>query len=287
MRRFLMLILAASVLCSCKAITSITSLINDDEVVARVGEDKLYLSELLRYIPDYASPEDSAALAGQYINSWAAGRVFMQVASETLSPSEMDVTAELEDYRQSLIKYRYEQHYVNERLDTLITPAQIEAYYKEHQEEFVLERPILKVRFVDIMKDASGKDAILKMMSSSQYSDIERADTLAHSTALRYFDRADTWTDAAVLAREFGTDWVSMMDALQGGFIKMEPEGRGDLMAAYVCDMVKSGTAPLEFCESSIREIILSARKRDLLVNLERDLLKEALDNKQFVTYPQ
>lgn len=288
MRKFLLLISAVAVLCSCRAITSITSLIQDEEeVVARVGEDKLYLSELLRYIPEYASPEDSAALAGQYINSWAAGRVFLQVASETLSPSEMDVSAELEDYRQSLIKYRYEQHFVNERLDTLITPAQVEAYYKAHQDEFMLERPILKVRFVDILKDSSSKDVILKMMSSSAYSDIERADTLAHSAALRYSDRSDTWTDAAVLAREFGTDWVSMMDAFKGGFIKMEPEGRGDMMAAYVCDILKSGVAPLDFCEPSIREIILSARKHDLLVNLERDLLEEAQDNKQFVTYPQ
>lgn len=287
MRRFFVFILAAAALCSCKAITSITSLIHDDEVVARVGEDKLYLSELLRYIPDYASPEDSAALAGQFINSWAEDRIFMQVASQTLSPAEMDVSAELEDYRKSLIKYRYEQHYVNERLDTLITPEQVEAYFNGHKDEFVLERPILKVRFVDIMKNSSSKDVILKMMSSSQYSDIERADTLAHSTAIRYFDRSETWTDAAVLAREFGTDWVSMMDALKGDFIRMEPEGRGDLMAAYVCDMVKSGTAPIEFCEASIREIILSSRKHELLVNLERDLLKEALDSKQFVTYQQ
>ena len=284
MRKFWLLIFAVPALCSCHAITA---LIHDDEVVARVGEQKLYLSELLRYIPDYVSSEDSASLAGQYINAWARDQIVMQVASETLSPSEMDVSAELEDYRKSLIKYRYEQHYVNERLDTLVTASQVEAYYKANQDEFVLERPVLKVRFVNIMKDSQSKETILKMMSSSAYSDIERADTLAHSAALRYFDSSDTWIDAAVLSKEFGTDWVSMMDALKGDFIKMEPEDRGNLMAAYVCDIVRSGIAPLDFCEGSIRNIILSSRKHELLESLERDLLKDAVDNDQFVTYQQ
>ena len=282
MRKILLLILALCGLCSCR---TITSLIHDDEVVARVGEQKLYLSELLRYIPDYVSKEDSASFAAKYIDSWATDQIFMQVASRTLSPSEMDVSEELEDYRRSLIKYRYEQHYVNERLDTLITAAQVEEYYKSHQKDFVLERPVLKVRFVDIMKDSKSKDTILKMMSSSSYSDIERADTLAHSAALRYFDSSDTWLDAAVLSKEFGTDWVSMMDALKADFIKVEPEDRGDLMAAYVCDIVRSGVAPLSFCENSIRDIILSSRKHNLLESLERDLLKEALDNNQFETF--
>lgn len=284
MRKFWLLIFALPALCSCHAITS---LIHDDEVVARVGEEKLYLSELLRYIPDYVSSEDSASLAGQYISAWAKDRIVMQVASETLSPSEMDVTEELEDYRRSLIKYRYEQHYVNERLDTLVTASQIEDYYKANQDEFVLERPILKIRFVDIMNDSQSKETILKMMSSSSYSDIERADTLAHSAALRYFDSSDTWIDAAVLSKEFGTDWISMMDALKGDFIKIEPAGRGDLLAAFVCDIIRSGTAPLDFCEGSIRNIILSSRKHELLESLERDLLKEAVENDQFVTYQQ
>ena len=64
-----------------------------------------------------------------------------------------------------------------------------------------------------------------------------------------------------------------------------EPEGRGDLLAAYVCDMISSGTAPIEYCSSAIRDIILSNRKHELLAALERDLLEGALDSKQFVIY--
>lgn len=282
MRRIFPFILLLLSLCGCR---TITSLIHDDEVVAKVGEEKLFLSELQEYIPEYASPEDSVSLARQYINSWAAEQIYMQAASSTLTKEEMDVTPELEDYRRSLIKYRYEQRYVNDRLDTLITDAQIEEYYNAHKDDFTLSRPILKVRFVDVMEDSPSKDLILKMMSSKQYSDVERADTLAHSAALRYFDKSDTWMDAAILAKEFGMDYTAMLAGLKNDFIKIEPEGRGDLMAAYVVDMIKSGTAPLEYCRETIRDIILSVRKHELVESLERDLLEDAVVRKQFVIY--
>ena len=102
-------------------------------------------------------------------------------------------------------------------------------------------------------------------------------------------DRAQTlpWfiAEASDLARYFGTSASEMLDAMDEDMIIIEPENRGDILAAYVCDMVESGTAPLEYCTPVIRDIILSNRKHELLAALERDLLDEALDSKQFVIF--
>ena len=271
-------------LCSCKVISN---LIDDDQVVARVGDEKLYRSDVAAYIPDLVVGEDSIRMAEQFINSWAADLLYLDMAERQLSVEEMDVTEEMETYRRSLLKYRYEQHYVNERLDTLITPEQVSEYYDEHKEDFVLTRPVLKVRFVDVMKDSPNREAILKMMASDKIGDLERADTLAASSALRYFDRSDTWMDAAELAREFSTDYLSMLSRLEGKYIKIENESTGELKVAYVLEIKKDGYAPLEFCSESIREIILSGRKHNLLNGLEQDLLEDALERKTFVKYEQ
>ena len=271
-------------LCSCKVISN---LIDDDQVVARVGDEKLYRSDVAAYIPDLVAGEDSIRMAEQFINSWAADLLYLDMAERQLSMEEMDVTEEMENYRRSLLKYRYEQHYVNERLDTLITPEQVSEYYDEHKEDFVLTRPVLKVRFVDVMKDSPNREAILKMMASDKIGDLERADTLAASSALRYFDRSDTWMDAAELAREFSTDYLSMLSRLEGKYIKIENESTGELKVAYVLEIKKDGYAPLEFCSESIREIILSGRKHNLLNGLEQDLLEDALERKTFVKYEQ
>ncbi len=280
--RKLLTYLLPLLLCSC---TAISSLVHDDQVVARVGDHKLYKSELEQFIPNMIPAADSVRLAGQYINTWAMDQLYLDVAEAQLSKAELDVSAELESFRRSLLKYRYEQRYINDRLDTLVTDEQVRQYYQEHEADFALKRPVLKVRFVDVMKDSPNKDAILKMMTSKEYSDVQRADTLAQSTALRYFDSSDIWMDAGELARYFGLDYTEMLSHLKGDMIRYEPADRGDLMAAYVLDIRKSGSAPIEYCSSRIRDILMSARKHALMTSLERDLLENALESNNFVIY--
>ena len=110
MRRVLHIITAILIvlpaLSSCRAISSF---LKGGEVIAEVGGEKLYRSELDAVIPKGISPEDSTYLAKQYINTWATELVYLGIAEEQLSKSEKDVSKELEDYRRSLLKYRYEQ----------------------------------------------------------------------------------------------------------------------------------------------------------------------------------
>ena len=276
------MVLAMLALASCNTISSI---IHDDQVVARVGEHKLYRSELESVVPAFASPEDSAAYASKYIDGWATDILYAEMAESQLSKEELDVSEQLEDYRRSLLRYRYERRYVSDRLDTLVTDSQIQEYYDAHQSSFILERPILKVRFVDIMKDSPDRDEIIRLMSSSDYSKVEKAAAMAGQSALRYFDLSDTWTDALVLAKEFGTDYATMLSNLKGSVIRMESEERGDVLYAYVAEIRQSGVAPLDYCSGNIRNLILSARKHALVSGLEQDLLKEAREHNDFVIY--
>ena len=285
MRTFPYLLAAAFFLLTPLSCDVASSLVHDDQPVAKVGREKLYRSEVESMIPDMISPEDSAGIAEKYIRLWAIDRLYMKVAEEQLSKSEIDVSDELESYRRSLVRYRYEQRYLNDRLDTLITDAQIREYYLANQEDFELSRPLLKLRFVDVMKDSPDKDEILRLMSSDEYDELELADSLAGKSALRYFDNSDSWMDAGELSRYFGVTVEEMLDAMDEDMIVIEPEGRGDILAAYVCDMINSGTAPMEYCSPAIRDIILSNRKHELMASLERDLLEGALDSKQLVIY--
>jgi len=285
MRKFLAALFLALSICSCRMVGKVASFIHDDQVVARAGAEKLYLSELEKYIPDFSSPEDSARMARQYIESWATDVLFMDLAQSRLSKEGLDVSSELESYRKSLLKYRYEQCFVEERLDTAVSGEQIKQYYKDNPESFVLERPLLKVRFVDVLKNSPAKDEILKMMSSEDDEVLRRVDTLASTDALKYYDSSSRWMDAAELARDFGLEYRAMLSLQKDHFIQYSPDGSPDIKAAYVCEIVSSGIVPIEYCEPLIREVILNSRKHDLISSLERDLLDDALKHKKFVIF--
>ena len=277
------LLTALAMLTSCEFVSNI---IHDDEVVARLGGRKLYRTELEAFIPKGVSAEDSTNLALQYINTWATEQLFSDIAQQQLSKEEQDVSAELEDYRRSLLKYRYEQRYVNERLDTVVLNPEIDQYYNSHQDLFVLDVPIVKARFLDIMQDSPNLELIKDKMGSSKIEDLEMADSLAYSSALRYEDSSEKWVDMVTFARNFGTDYGTLLSKLgKDGYIEI-PDERGDVKIAYVCDIQRVGElADLDYCEERIKDIIISTRKQTLLSNLERELLTDALDKETLIIY--
>ena len=265
---------ALAMLTSCEFVSGI---IHDDDVVAKLGSRKLYKTELDAFIPKGISAEDSTNLALQYINTWATDQLYSDIAQQQLSKEELDVTSELEDYRRSLLKYRYEQRYVNERLDTVVLKSDIDDYYDSHQDLFVLEVPIVKARFLDIIKDK---------MSSDKIEDLEQADSLAYTSALRYEDNSEKWVDMVTFARNFGTDYGTLLSKLdKNGFIEI-PDDRGDVRIAYICEIQRVGeTANPDYCEDRIKDIIISTRKQTLLSTLEKELLSDALDKETLIIY--
>lgn len=269
-------------LSSCRAISSF---LRGGEVIAAVGGEKLYRTDLDKVIPKGLSKEDSTYLAKQYINTWAGDLVFLSIAEEQLSKSEKDVTRELEDYRKSLLKYRYEQLYVNERLDTSVTDEKVEEYYNAHQDKFVLSRPLVKARFLSISEESPAREQIRKRMSSDEVPDLLEADSLAYSSAHKFTTWADQWIDVTVLAREFPMDYETMLSCMRNKWIE-QVDTLGIARIAYVQDMMKKGeVAPLEYSAPTIRDIIISARKQALISTLERDLLNDARENGNFVIY--
>ena len=269
-----------SALTSCRAISSF---LNDDEAVAGVGNAKLYRKELNALIPKGVSYEDSVRLARQYINTWALEEVFLNIAEEQLSKAEKDVSKELEDYRRSLLKYRYEQLYVNERLDTAVSDEMVEEYFALHEDKFVLQRPVVKARYLRIASDSPSLVKIRKKMSSDEVDDLVEADSLAYSSALKFSTWGNEWIDIVTLAREFPIDYVSALAMMKGGWIEMT-DSTGTTSVAYVSEMMKEGqTAPLEYCAPSIKDMIISTRKQKLISDLEQDLLNDARKTGQLV----
>ena len=288
MRKLLYIGILLVAVCSCKVVNTLSDTANElfrGEVVARAGDHKLHLSELEKYIPQGVSSEDSTKLARQYIDAWAQELLLLDMADEQLSPAEKDVSAELEDYRRTLLKYRYEQLYINQRLDTLITAEEVNSFYKENSALFRLERPIVKARYLLIPADSKSIKNLRKLMASEDEAEVMEAANLASTTAIKYVDQADTWMDALSLAREMGMDYQKLLSGIRNQFMEYTDEN-GILHLAYLAEQVPEGkTAPLEYCEDRIRELILSGRKHTLEESLEQDVLEDARKNNKYVIY--
>ena len=271
-----------AMLASCRAISRF---LHDDEVVAEVDGVMLYRSDLDEVIPAGLSQEDSVRLAARYINSWASDQVFIGIAEQQLSKSEKDVTKELEAYRKALLKYRYEQLYVNERLDTAVSEDKVQQYYNENADKFVLERPVVKARFLSISSKSPMKEQIKKKMSSSESADVLEADSLAYTAAMKFETWDGRWVDISALSGEFGMDHATLLSKRKGNWIEFT-DTTGILNVAYIeAFMDKGAMAPVEYTTPVIKDLIVSVRKQELINSLEQNLLEDARRNGKYKTY--
>lgn len=258
---------------SCRFVSSI---IHDDDVVAKVGKHKLYRVEVESVIPAGTPSEDSLALAKQYIRSWAADFVFDDAAAASLSKKDLDLSEQLEQYRRSLVKYRYEQMFVSERLDTIVSPIDVQAYYDENQERFTLSYPIVKARFVRMSPDSPSFAEVRKLIASSADEDLAALEDLVVSVAEKYSDFGGSWLDITELADEFGVDYGTLLALMSNSVIRYVSDD-GLVEYAYIADYMRAGSIPpVEYCESRIKESIIASRRQALAEQLERDLLDDA-----------
>ena len=115
---------------------------NGDRPVARVDDEYLNESDLTGLVAAGTSPTDSLNLVHNYIDSWIQRKILIHQAEKNLTEDQLDFSSQLEDYRNSLVVYAYENILVAQRLDTVVTDLEIDNYYQANQSNFLLKNNI-------------------------------------------------------------------------------------------------------------------------------------------------
>ena len=161
-------------------------------MVARVYDHELHRSDLAGIVPEGLSPEDSAAIIGNYVAQWVRQTVVLAKADKNV---KQDFTRQLGEYRNSLLTYAYERQIVDQLLDTVVTPAQIREYYDNHRSDFLLKNSIVKAVYVIAPKRSNAVPALKNIINKRQFSDAEVVDMeqLATRHGLQGYYDSDTW----------------------------------------------------------------------------------------------
>ena len=83
---------------------------------------------------------DSGRLIDKYIDDWIKKQLLIIKANEELSISEINIDRKVEDYRYALIMHEFEKIYIRSHLNTQVTQEEIESYYFERSENFLLKQ---------------------------------------------------------------------------------------------------------------------------------------------------
>lgn len=256
--------------------------VSKGDKVAQVGNAVLYKSDLDQVMPRNASAEDSAAFVAQFIDSWALRQLLVMKAEEQLPKNEKDVTSLLEEYRTQLLVFRYENMYVEQRLDTLIEESEKREYYNLYKESFVTGNGLLRGRFIKMHNSSPSLQIIRRLSSKRDAESVDELDKLAYDTAYKYDDYGNNWVDLSIVARDMDVDITQLWERLaklqsgQKGTIETKDSVSSNFL--QVIEYIEPGShSPFEYNADKIGDIILSKRKQELLALLHKDIMNDAL----------
>ena len=280
MRRVLCILMLCLSVSSCRLYDRLFK----GDAVARVGKDVLYRSDIEKLNIDGFSPEDSIRMVERYIQSWAKDRLLVDMAESHLSKADRDVAAQLEEYRQQLLVFRYEQQYVEQRLDTVISESEYREFYEANPNSFVTHVPLMRGTYIKISDNSPNLNPVKSLYRARVQEDRDRLGQLCYSSAEKYYI-LDEWVSLAVMAEDMGMD-VSELSRVLDDRSWMERSSMGYTYLISVSAYVPTGAvAPYEYCRERIRDVILSRRKQDLITSLERNLLNDAIGSDKLIIY--
>lgn len=253
--------------------------------LARVGEKVLYDSDLQSVIPSGLSHDDSLMMAQDYIKKWIMNELLVGKAEENLSPGQKDLTKELMDYRNSMLTYRYKMELMLQKLDTTVSQQEISNYYNLYQENFVLDRTIVKAIFIQIPAEVSNPQQVKVFCEQVTDDNLKELQEYCTKFAITYDVFVDNWVDLDLIAAKMPEPVDNEKILLRrNNQIEMRDDGFYYLLC-IIDFRLKSQTAPIEYVSESIRNLIINKRKIDFLKKLEEDVYNEGVRNNKFKVY--
>lgn len=246
-------------------------------MVAKVYDYELRMDDLAGLVGDGVSEEDSVAIVDNYVDQWVRQKVILAKAEKNVKD---DFSRQMNEYRNSLLTYAYEQQIVAQLMDTVVTDGQMEEYYEANGDQFLLKNAIVKAVYVAAPRRNVADGRLKGLVYKQPFRDedvVEMQSIASRIHATGSYD-ANAWIPFYTLQSV-----VPITTYNEGLYLKQNRTIvlSDDSTTWYVRILdykISDEVAPLEVQKDNVRAIILNHRKLDIINRLQSDLLKEAED---------
>jgi len=257
-----------------------------DPIIASVGDQKLYQSELSFIKSESKSGEDSANIAGRYVQSWVRKQLLIKEAGKSMAFDEAEINRKLLEYKYALMVYEFEKKYVEENLNSEVNQQEIENYYQINKANFSLKEIIVKVNFVKIEKESSQNKQLERMLRSQNQKDQDTFKEMVINSGANYFLEDSTWIklDDIIINTPLANH-PNKVELVRNNKHVITDD---DLYRYYFRILeykLQEQVPPLEFVRDEITKILINKRRIELVDQLQKEVYNRALEKNEFKLY--
>jgi hypothetical protein len=254
--------------------------------LARVYDTYLYPSDVAGIGNNAPSKKDSINAVKEYVQEWIREQLSLHDAQNNIKSDEDALNKQVQQYKNQLLVYYYEQQLLKQKLDTNVSFTEIQKYYNEHSSDFVLQNDIVEAKYIIVNNDTTlNLDSVRVWLKSNSPQAAPHLTEFCEANAVRYSVSDSTWftTDemAVILPNYINT--IQKVDPSSG---YSEVSNAAFVYLIQLKDSRKQGViAPVNFVKQSIRDIILNARRVAFLNSYHESLYKQSKKNNDVEMY--
>lgn len=253
--------------------------------IARVNDIYLYEEDISSLVPK-GNQADSSMIVSKYVDSWVKKQLTIARASTELDFDEAKIERKILDYRYALMVHEFEMHYINQHLDKEISDEEIQKYYDEKFENFVLRQNILRCLFAMLPAEAPQIDNFRKLIRNYPDSNLEEIQSYCYRFASKSSLETELWINFDEVIGN--TPLINVQD--KALFLKnnsfVETSDDNYYYFIRVLDYkISNQIAPLEYIKDDIESILINKKKVELRKELEEEVYKVAKENNEFEIY--
>lgn len=256
------------------------------EAIARVNDTYLYKNQIEHLVPEGTSKEDSVSIVRNFIDRWATQELLKNASEVNLSKSKIEEFNELiEQYKVDLYTKAYLEEIVKREIDTVITKDEIKKYYQDNKENFRTNDMLVKLRYIQLPKDHLKFETIKNKFFDYKKGDKNFWETYQmqlKSSALNdsiWVDINQIYEKLPFITPENKDTYIVAGKALQ------QAEAESVYFVKITNVIPNNQISPFEYVKPTLKELILNHRKSELIKKFEKDIIDDAIKNKDYELY--
>ena len=247
--------------------------------IASVHNNNLYTEDIKLLIPKNIEKNDSLVFTRSIINSWAVKQLLLKKAEDNNTQNDnSEINNLVKDYRQALLINGYKERLIKQQLDTLIEQQEIIDYYKLNSKNFRLNEELIKTRYLHFSNDLIDRKEVVKSFKKGTIEDLEELE-IKQLTFKQIMLNDSVWTPLENVLLKIPFSRINLLKKTK---LLQKEDSLGLYLVTVKDVLLRNQIAPLSHITPTIKQMILHQRKLQLIRDLEKIILKDAIQNKSY-----
>lgn len=252
-----------------------------DNIIAKVGNKFLYAED----ISYEKSMGDSIMIFNQQVNNWIKKQLIIQNAFQNLEIKQK-INKKVDKYKDDLILFEFEKYLFSNNKSFEINTKDIESYYNENINDFILPYNLVKTLYAKVPVNAPSINSFRRDILNYPKSDLEDIKSYCYQFAEKSYLEDTLWIKFEDLI--INTPFPREIDKKE--FLKYrkfyELNDNGFIHFIRVLDKKIVGDfSPISFEADIINTILINNRKKELFDKLQDSIFLNSLRGIDYEIY--